>query len=205
MRTVIVCLSLLFAAPLYAQQNLQGEIQVERNKYPATHIGSVQIGEILNTVAARHAHEGWRIMAKSGGNNCAQPQTGTRIACDILLYLPTSHWFDVLRDAEGDGSGTATPQWSDGGVGDMSAAVMPVGGTTPPVIPPVIPPTQPPLDLSGVHVKLDALAVQLAAHDERLRLHAEEASLFMQMITNRYVQIAASVAATYFAQRELSD
>ncbi len=109
-RSVSVLLVLLLAAPVAAQNNLLPELQAERAKYPDGPIPAATIAKILNAVAWAHRAEGWGMLQKGSGNSC--PIAGTFVSCDILIHKPSvTHW-DVLNNAEGDGTGTAAAQFN---------------------------------------------------------------------------------------------
>src|SRR5262245_3975193 len=109
-RYVCPLLVLLLAAPVAAQNNLLPDLQAERAKYPDGPIPAVTIAKILNAVAWAHRAEGWGMLKKGSGNSC--PIAGTFVSCDILIHKPSvTHW-DVLNNAEGDGTGTAAVQFN---------------------------------------------------------------------------------------------
>src|SRR5262245_25269367 len=101
---------LLLAAPVAAQTNLLADLQAERAKYPDGPIPAATIATSLNAVAWAHRAEGWGMLQKGSGNSC--PIVGTFVSCDILIHKPSvTHW-DVLNNAEGDGTGTAAAQFN---------------------------------------------------------------------------------------------
>src|SRR5436190_1561525 len=104
-RCVYLLFVLLLAAPVAAQNNLLADLQAERAKYPDGPIPAATIAKILNAVAWAHRAEGWGMLQKGSGNSC--PIAGMFVSCDILIHKPSvTHW-DVLNNAEGDGTGTA--------------------------------------------------------------------------------------------------
>jgi hypothetical protein len=138
-RCIYLLSILLLAAPVAAQNNLLPDLQAERAKYPDGPIPAATIAKILNAVAWAHRAEGWGMLQKGSGNSC--PMAGTFVSCDILIHKPSvTHW-DVLNNAEGDGTGTAAAQFNLVGpcvVGPASGCAMsnfldPVdpGGTVP--------------------------------------------------------------------------
>jgi hypothetical protein len=109
-RCVYLLFVLLLAAPVAAQNNLLADVQAERAKYPEGPIPAATIAKILNAVAWAHRAEGWGMLEKGSGNSC--PIAGTFVSCDILIHKPSvTHW-DVLNNAEGDGTGTAAAQFN---------------------------------------------------------------------------------------------
>jgi hypothetical protein len=109
-RSVCHLFVLLLAAPVAAQNDLLPDVQAERAKYPDGPIPADTIAKILNAVAWAHRAEGWGMLEKVSGNSC--PIAGTFVSCDILIHKPSvTHW-DVLNNAEGDGSGTAAAQFN---------------------------------------------------------------------------------------------
>lgn len=79
---------------------------VNRAKYP-TPMSSEQLGSLLNETAWAHAAQGWGLLGKSSGASVPQPETGIRIARDILANEDQQILVDVLMDAEGQGK----PMW----------------------------------------------------------------------------------------------
>src|SRR5262245_55840501 len=147
-RCVYFLCVLLLAAPVAAQNNLLTDLQAERAKYPDGPIPAATIAKILNAVAWAHRAEGWGMLQKGSGNSC--PIAGTYVSCDILIHKPSvTHW-DVLNNAEGDGTGTAAAQFNLVGpcvLGPASRCAMsnfldPIdpGGTAPAPGPPATPP-----------------------------------------------------------------
>jgi len=109
-RYVCLLFVLLLAAPVAAQNNLLPDLQAERAKYPDGPIPAATIAKILNAVAWAHRAEGWGMLQKGSGNSC--PIAGKFVSCDILIHKPSvTHW-DVLNNAEGDGTGTAAAQFN---------------------------------------------------------------------------------------------
>src|SRR5262245_6217458 len=109
-RCICLLLVVLPAASVAAQNNLLPDLQAERAKYPDGPIPAATIAKILNAVAWAHRAEGWGMLRKASGNSC--PLAGTFVSCDILIHKPSvTHW-DVLNNAEGDGTGTAAAQFN---------------------------------------------------------------------------------------------
>jgi hypothetical protein len=145
----------LGAAPALGQPNLQAEVAAARAKYP-TPMTPLEQASVVNTVAWQHRAEGFALLAKPDGNNCPQPRTGARVACDILVHRPTGTHIDVLGDAEGAG----VPGWSPKGAIDLARAIDAVD-------PQDDPPTPPPDDdLKPLLVQLRAA---LAENSEMIR------------------------------------
>ena len=112
LRTLIglVFLLSLWAPSAHAQTSLFPTLEKLRAEYP-TPPSPAQEAELLNRVAWQHRGEGWGILAKPGGHRCPAPQ-GLDVSCDILVYGPTMHLFDVLADSDG----RADPVWIDAGL-----------------------------------------------------------------------------------------
>jgi FG-GAP-like repeat len=109
-RRILIGLAItLVASPVLAQTSLLPTLQQIRPEYP-TPMSPAQLAEYLNRVAWIHRAEGWGLLKKTAGNRCPAPQ-GVDVACDILVYAPTSWHFDVIIDA----GGASTPAWTDKG------------------------------------------------------------------------------------------
>src|SRR6266513_363895 len=103
---VCVVASLLWAAPVLAQTSLLPTLERFRADYPPV-MSEPQKAELLNRVAWEHRSEGWGLLKKTGGSRCPALQ-GVDVACDILVYAPSSWHFDVLSDGQ-------IPPWQDDG------------------------------------------------------------------------------------------
>ena len=126
-----VLLFVLLPLDASAQPNHLSALRVARAAYP-TPMSPTQLGALLNEVAWEFRAEGWGLLSKTEGNKCPIP-SGVPVSCDILVYYPTSTYFDVLRDSEGD----AQPVWNKRGQIDVSRFVAPVG--SPELPPPPMP------------------------------------------------------------------
>jgi len=94
-------------------------LQCLRPQYP-DHMSQANKGSLLNRVAWQHRGEGWGMHAKSNGNFCPQPGSGTGISCDILVDGRTGGVYDVLADE-------TTPVWGyKGPINTMANFVPPV-------------------------------------------------------------------------------
>lgn len=186
---------LALASPVAAQQNLLGDVQAERAKYP-TPMTPTQIGQMLNAVAFKHRFEGWGLLEKGAGNSC--PLAGRFISCDILVHAPSvTHW-DVLSDSEG----AATPQFNSSGPCVLSpssgcsmdhflAPVDPGGGSPVPVPTPTpVPVPVPTLDLSGLYSRIDWSDANNERRYQDLKAEAAAAAA-------RDAALAAKVQAVY--------
>ena len=191
-RCVCLLVVLLAAAPVAAQNNLLPDLQAERAKYPDGPIPAATIAKILNAVAWAHRAEGWGMLQKGSGNSC--PIAGRFVSCDILIHKPSvTHW-DVLNNAEGDGTGTAAAQFNLVGpcvVGPASGCAMrnfldPVdpGGAVPAPAPE--PPATPPQDFGPRVTLLEQQVQSLTGEIRALRDQAGALSL----------SVAATTAAT---------
>jgi hypothetical protein len=76
-----------------------GALVAARAKYP-TPLGD-QGSALINEVAWLFRSRGAGLEEKTGGNNCPQPKTGIRVACDIFRIGAVG--YDVLADQEGEG------------------------------------------------------------------------------------------------------
>jgi hypothetical protein len=166
-RLILLVLLVAFARPVTAQTTLLSDLQAERTKYP-TPIAAADIAKVLNAVAWAHRAEGWGLLKKGAGNSC--PLAGTFISCDILINSQSKHHFDVLQNAEGDGTGTAIPQWNDDGICElgptsgceMSRFLAPVDpGGSPTADPAPVPTPQPTIDLTPILNRLKDLEQKL--------------------------------------------
>jgi hypothetical protein len=166
---------LLLAAPVAAQNNLLPDLQAERAKYPDGPIPAATIATILNAVAWAHRAEGWGMLEKGSGNSC--PIAGRFVSCDILIHKPSATHWDVLNNAEGDGTGTAAAQFNLVGpcvLGPASGCAMshfldPVdpGGTVP--MPAPGPPAPSPPDLGPRVTMLEKQVQSLTGEIRSLR------------------------------------
>jgi hypothetical protein len=174
-RCVSLWFVLLLAAPVAAQNNLLPDVQAERAKYPDGPIPAAAIAKILNAVAWAHRAEGWGMLEKGSGNSC--PIAGTFVSCDILIHKPSATHWDVLNNAEGDGTGTAAAQFNLVGpcvLGPASGCAMshfldPVdpGGTVP--APEPVPPATPAPDLGPRVTMLEKQVQSLTGEIRSLR------------------------------------
>lgn len=96
--------------------SLLSDVEIERNKYPASFVGlcntlgglqpdSCPLGKILNTVAWNNRAAGWGLSSKTSGNRCPSP--AGEIACDVLHHQSTNLMYDVLINSETE----ADPTW----------------------------------------------------------------------------------------------
>jgi hypothetical protein len=104
--------------PMQLPDDVFATLQAVRPKYP-TPLGQ-NGAALLNEVAWIHRAQGWGLEAKSGGNVCSQPTTGTTCGCDILRTIDKG--WDVLGDTEGAG----VPLQSESGPADPARFVAPV-------------------------------------------------------------------------------
>jgi hypothetical protein len=191
-RSICLMSVVLLAAPVAAQNNLLPDVQAERAKYADGPIPAATIAKILNAVAWAHRAEGWGMLQKGSGNSC--PIAGTFVSCDILIHKPTATHWDVLYNAEGDGTGTAAAQFNLVGpcvLGPASGCAMSnfleavdPGGTAPAPAPET--PATPPPDF-GPRVTMLEQEVQ-SLTDEIRALHDRAAALT--------VKVTAATAAT---------
>lgn len=160
MKLKITLLALTFStsSAVFAQ-NLQGEVQEQRNKYDAT-VTASQVVLILDTVAWNHRTEGWGLLLKPEGYGI--DFLGRQIAGDILFNSATSRAYDVLSDQEN----TAGVTWRDVGIIELTRFQPPVdpsllGGVSVPTVPSV-PSVPAGNNLSEVLIRLDRLEQQIA-------------------------------------------
>lgn len=155
--TLIFAVLLAFAVPPPASaQNRVFDDLVAARKHYQTPMAPEEQAALLNEVAWRN---GLGLERKDGiGNNCPQPQTGIRVACDILRF-PNNRGRDVLQDAEGVGR----PDWGKEGPADVRTFVEPVdpGTSTKPDDPPPPPFLEVMRAISTLSVRLDQLAQQI--------------------------------------------
>ena len=206
----LVFLAILAITQSAAAQDVAPILEGLRPTYP-TPMTKAHLSDMLNRAASQRP--GWGMLRKDAGNNCPTPYPGISISCDWMVYGPTRWGYDILSDQEnaarvvrGDGEAL--------GAGMEIVYPWPTEAPpTPPVVvppPPVVvpPPVQPPVvvppvavDLAPVLERLDALAAQLVAHDERLQRHDESPSYFTKIFGNRYVQMALAGVGTWLGQK----
>ncbi len=87
--------------PGEAPESLIDDVKLERAKY-GTPMTKIEIGKLLNAVAWKNRSAGWRLVGKTGGENCPSP-SGAPISCDFLVHQPTVMGYDVLRANEDTG------------------------------------------------------------------------------------------------------
>lgn len=198
----------------FAQENLFEDVRAERAKYPAGQISAENIAKVLNAVAWKHRAEGWGLLRKGAGNSC--PLNGIYISCDVLVHAPSvTHW-DALRNAEGDGTGTAEPQFNPDGpcvlspssgceMRNFQAPFAPDGApASPPNTPPPPPPPPPSVDFAPLLQRLDALDQEvawlkgeLAAQRAALTNTVESVNALHDFVTSRKIPASCVARANF--------
>lgn len=182
MRWTLLLVALLWPAAGNAQTNRL--VTVERvtaedpARFACAHTGRPCEADWIRAVAAAlHAEDpAWGLNAKRDG-----PETD--ISLDVVTYRlgPTDRHVRVFDICAACGSSSARPVWNDitnvSAIGQPGTArwVRPASAGVPPPPTPPPAPTVPPVDLSPVLAKLDALQA------ENARLHADLASLALEI------------------------
>lgn len=203
-RLIVVVLCVLLAGPAWAQQSI---VEHYRNLYP-TPPGGANIVAALKGIAAELNRGGIRygVLLKPGGERCLEPETGKAYACDIICTA--SGQFDVFEAADG-GNGAAIARWNpvpaekvnwQGGCEFVAPSAPPPVVTPPPPPQPPVPPPPAPVPspsacdvsqlsyrLDSCLVKMDALSLQLAKHEEE---SAKTRSAVAKVLTDAKTWIA---------------
>jgi hypothetical protein len=118
MKTVLFLLMLPAVAAAQIP-NHAADLAALRAQYPASMNGD-QTGELMGRLAFKLRGEGFGLLRKDAGNNCAVKGLPVRVSCDWILYQPTRKGCDILGDAGGsDGLGTSKPAWCGGNGEDI--------------------------------------------------------------------------------------
>lgn len=200
--SVLSVLSVLSVSPVFAQDfgKLQADLNAARAGYGPT-MTAGQVAQLLNAVAFKNP--GFGLLRKDGGNSC--PLSAVSIACDIMIYAPTIHHYDVLAFDDDHGviiarltgindSGLCVLGPTSGCAMDHFLAPSDPGGSppapSPTPLPVPVPQPVPTLDLSGVFSRID----WSDANNERryLDLKAEA-----QAAAKRDADLASKVQAIY--------
>jgi len=159
---------LFMGPPLWASEDVVKQV---RARYPVTPLSAVEKVALLSEVAQTLGPE-WGILRKQTGHVCLGSD-GQSYSCDHICRLDQSVHVDVLGDEET----TATPLWRSSGPIDppriFCAAALGSAAPIPDSRIPNAPAPIPTLDLSPVHQKLDALALDLARVERQLDEHAK--------------------------------
>lgn len=141
--------------------NHQAELQQLRAQYPAV-ITIDEDGELLARFAFALRDQGFGLLRKDGGHNCAAAGVAVTFSCDWIIYQPTNQGCDVIGNSpDVDTPTPATVNWCDGepNPGEFVKVTTDPRGAAPAPSPSPSPVPAPAPDLEA---RVHALEVQLA-------------------------------------------